>query len=165
MAVAATYARYGILVLPENPTFLVAYLALCGVLLYWLSRCTTLAMLALGKPRLPPLLQMLPLFLAFLNYATLWVDLEEKIYALPLAPLLSLIVSAAAGVEPATGGWLMGGWLWEALARGITPKPPNALSAPLALAATAAWIAALAAVSLILARKVKGVALEEFAPS
>lgn len=162
--VAATYARFGVLVLPENPALLVVYLALCGVLFYWFSRCTALAMTVLGKPRLP-LLQMLPLILSFLNYATLWVDLESKVYALPLAPLLSLIVSAASGIEPVTGGWLMGGWLWEALARGVAPKPQSALNAPLALASTAAWIAALAAASLALARRVKGVPLEELAPS
>lgn len=164
MVVAATYARYGILVLPENPVLLVAYLALCGILLYWLSRTVTLSMLALGKPRLP-LLQMLPLFLAFLNYATLWLDLGDRVYALPLAPLLSLIVSAACGIEPTTGGWLAGGRLWENLAQGVAPEPLNALSVPLALASTAAWITALTAVSLTLALKVKSVALEEFAPS
>ena len=164
MVVAATYARFGVIVLPESPALVVAYLALCGILLYWLSRAVALAMLALGKPRLP-LLQMLPLFLALLNYATLWLDLGDKVYALPLAPLLSLIVSAASGVEPATGGWLAEGWLWRSLARGVAPEPPNALSAPLALASTAAWALALAAVSLTLTRKVKGVALEEFAPS
>ncbi len=164
MVVAATYARFRVLALPENPPLLVAYLSLCGVLLYWLSRAVSLAMLALGKPRLP-LLQMVPLILAFLNYATLWVDLAERVYALPLAPLLSLIVSAASGIEPATGGWLVGGWLWEALARGAAPKPPNTLSAPLALATTAAWAAALAALSLALARRVKGVPLEELVPS
>ena len=162
--VAATYARFGILVLPQNPALVIAYLALSGFLLYWLSRAVTLAMIALGKPRLP-LLQMLPLFAAFLSYATLWLDLEDEIYALPLAPLLSLIVSAASGVEPATGGWLAGGWLWGSLARGVAPEPPHALSASLALASTAAWTAALAAVSLTLARKVRSVALEELAPS
>ena len=108
---------------------------------------------------------MVPLTLAFLSYATLWADPAERVYALPLAPLLSLIVSATSGVEPATGGWLVGGWLWEALARGATPKPPNTLSAPLALAITAAWAAALAALSLALARRVKGVPLEELVSS
>lgn len=164
MVVAATYSRFRVLALPEKPALVVVYLVLCGVLLYWFSRATTLAMLALGKPRLP-LLQMLPLILAFMNYAVLWVDLGDRVYALPLAPLLSLIVSAASGVEPATGGWLVGGWLWRNLARGVAPEPPNALSAPLALASTAAWTAAFAALSLALARRVRGVALEELAPS
>jgi len=70
MVVAATYTRFGVLVLPQNPALVVVYLVLSGFLFYWLSRAVTLAMIALGKPRLP-LLQMIPLFTAFLSYATL----------------------------------------------------------------------------------------------
>jgi hypothetical protein len=58
--------------------------------------------------------------------STLWVDLGERVYALLLAPLLSLIVSTTTGIKPATGGWL-GEWLWMALAQGKEPEPPNLL--------------------------------------
>lgn len=162
MVVAVTYARFNILVLPENPVLLVLYLILSGALLYWFSRFIALFMLALGKPRFQAL-NMLPLILTFLNYATLWVDLENRVYALPLAPLLSLIVSAAAGIEPATGGWLLGGWLWMALKQGEMPKPPSSLDTYSALMSTAAWIIVFAAASLSLTRRARGVTLEEFA--
>jgi hypothetical protein len=164
MVVAVNYARFGILVIPENSVLLVLYLVLCGILLYWFSRCIALAMLALGKPRLP-LLNMVPLILAFLNYATLWVDLENKVYALPLAPLLSLIVSAAAGIEPATGGWLNGNWLWMALARGEAPKPPCLLDAKLALLSTTVWASVFFVASLVLVRRARGVPVEELSTS
>jgi len=73
-------------------------------------------------------------------------------------------VSTTTGIKPATGGWL-GEWLWMALAQGKEPEPPNLLDMNMALASTAAWILIFAAASLALARRARGVAIEEFAES
>lgn len=150
-----SYLRFGVLTLPENPAALLAYLTLAGTLWYWISYLLSLAMIVFRKPR-SQLLSMVPLLIGFGIYATMWVDPGSSAYLIPIAPLVPLIVNAASGAKPLTGGWLI-----RQPRRGVgsleTVDPSSALLA------TAAWILSLATLSLLLLRRVTGVPVEEVA--
>lgn len=147
------FARFRILAPPENPLALLAYLVLAGVESYWIGQLLGVALLRARKA-LMSVLNFLPLLLGFSVYATLWLDPGDLVYALPLAPLASLAVSAASGVKAVRGSWF-GGWLW-----GYGEAPPE-LNHALALGSTVAWIVALALASLVLMKRVAGVKVEE----
>ena len=147
------YSRFSILLLPEKPVELFAYIVLAGVEWYWFSYFLCTAMLALRKPR-SQLLGMLPLMLGFSIYATLWLDPGEVVYALPVAPLAPLVVSSASGVDAAAGGWLSyQPWRGSSAITVVEPLP--------ALISTFAWILLLALASLLLAKRITGIPVEE----
>ena len=149
--IALTYLRFRLLVLPDNVLGLVACLALAGVEAYLIGVFVGLIMLA--TQRVTPILYFIPLLLGFIIYSSLWLDMGDAVYALPLAPLASMAASCAAGVKAVRGNWLEG---WT----GQGPPPPE-LNIGAALASTALMILALALANLALMRKITGKPLEE----
>lgn len=152
--ICLTYLRFEVVALPEKPLELLAYMLLAGFTWYWLSYLLSLVMLVLRKPRSQPL-GMIPLIVGFGIYSTLWLDPGSVVYVIPVAPLAPLIVSAASGVKPVTGGWFYA-QPWRGTGANVTTIEP-----PLALAATCAWVFLLALTSLLLMRRVSGVPVEE----
>ncbi|MEM0345487.1 MAG: hypothetical protein QW448_07140 [Thermofilaceae archaeon] len=147
------YLRFNILLFPEKPVELLAYIVLAGVEWYWLSYLLCTVMLALRKPR-SQLLNMLPMMIGFGIYATLWLDPGKLVYALPIAPLAPLVVSSASSIDPVAGGWIpYQPWRNPGAATVVEPLP--------ALISTFAWILSLALASLLLAKRVTGIPMEE----
>ncbi|MEM2791130.1 MAG: hypothetical protein QW075_04705, partial [Thermofilaceae archaeon] len=151
--VGLTYARFGILVLPDKLVEMIGYMLLAGALWYWLSYLLSEMLLVLRKPR-SQLMGMLPLMLGFGVYATLWLDPGNIAYLLPVAPLAPLIVSSATGTKPLAGGWIFH-QPWR------NPSSGTEIEPTLAIASTLAWILLLAVASFLLMRKVTGMPREE----
>lgn len=151
--VGLTYARFGVIALPEKPVEMIGYMLLAGALWYWLSYLLGETLLVLRKPR-SQFMGMLPLLLGFGIYATLWLDPGSTAYLIPVAPLAPLIVSSATGTKPLTGGWIFyQPWRNPGTATKIDPA--------LAVVSSLTWILLLAAGSLLLRRKITGMPREE----
>ncbi len=152
--VALTFARFKVIVVPDNPAAVLAEVILGGAILYWLGKLVALASLALGRARFQ-LLSMVPLFTGFVVYSSLWIDPGVYVYFIPLGPLPSLIISSSTGLKPATGGWLRDWRSWV--------NPSSVIDPALGFASLLVWVVLLVLASLALLKKARSAPIEEVA--
>ncbi len=150
--VGCTYFKWGVIPQVENPAAVFVDLVLSGVALYWLAYMLALVIIVTRRTRATSMMSFVPLILAFIAYAQLWIDLGSLVYVIPLSTIPALLIYHSTGAIPPTGAylwWLAGGELLQAV------------NLRLAAAALFAWIFIFAGISLILLRKSRGVPIEE----
>ncbi len=150
--IGCTYMKWGIIPHVENPAAVFVDLVLSGVALYWLAYMLALVLVVTRRTRALSMMSFVPLILAFIAYAQLWVDFGNLVYVIPLSTIPALLVYHSTGAIPPTGSylwWLGGGELLQAV------------NLKLAAVSLFAWIFIFAGVSLILLRKSRGVPIEE----
>ena len=150
--IGGTYAKWGVTPSVENPAGVFADLLLGGVALYWLSYMLALTIIVTRRTRALTMAGFIPLILAFVAYAQLWVDFGSLVYLVPLSTLPALTIYHSTGAIPPTGAYLK--WL-------MGVEMLQAVNLRVAAASLFAWIAVFAAASLALLRKSRGVPIEE----
>lgn len=149
---AGSYARWGVLPRIENPIGVFVDLVLAGVAMYWLAYAVALSIVVTRRTGAMSMASFVPLILAFIAYAELWVDFGWLVYVVPLCTIPALLVYHSTGAIPPTGAYLK--WL-------STRELMPAVDLRLAALSLFAWIAVFAASSLALLRRSRGVPLEE----
>jgi len=149
---ALSYARWGTLVVPENPVGVLADLVLAGIILYWIAYDIAMALIVARRVRGVSGGSMLSLIVGFIVYAQLWVSFGKAAYAVPLAPVPALLMYHSLGTYPPIGAYLL--WLTGA-------GKVEAIDLRLAALSSILWVAALALIAVVLTRKGGAVSVEE----
>ncbi len=147
-----SYFKWNVYPRIENPFGVIVDLILAGVLLYWLSYTLALGVIVLRRVRAISMVSYIPLILAFVAYAQLWIELKSLIYIIPLVQLPALIMYHATGAIPPTGCYLK----WLVSSSLLTP-----VNLRLAAVSLFIWIAIFILASLLLIRRSRGIAIEE----
>jgi len=150
---AGAYVRWGLTPHVENPVGVFVDLMLGGIALYWLSYALALVIIITKRVRATTMASFLPLILAFIVYAQLWVNFGDLVYVIPLSTMPSLLVYHSTGAIPPTGAYFK--WLSGA-------GKLQAVDLRLAAISLCAWTILFAATSFVLLRKSRGIPVEEF---
>jgi len=145
--VAAFSWRFNVTILPNSMPGIAASTLLGALLTYLLGLLVGLALVVFRAPRSASFAAYLPLMLGFISYSALWVDFGKATYLLPYNCLTALCYYFYSGFTPLTGAYVMSGG--------------SLVSVRLAAASLIAYIALLAAVDVVLLRKIYGVGVEE----
>ncbi|MHC1627233.1 MAG: hypothetical protein ACXQTI_00155 [Candidatus Nezhaarchaeales archaeon] len=149
---AATYAKWGIVPILDNPLGVLIDLIISGIALYWFAYALALTIIVTRRTRAISMISFVPLIIAFIAYSQLWVDFGSLIYVIPLSTIPSLLMYHATGIVPPTGSYLT--WLSGS-------KPLMPVNLRLAAISLFIWIIIFLTVSLVMLRKSRGIPLEE----
>lgn len=147
-----SYARWGVLVVPNNLVGVFADLLLAGIILYWLAYDIAMALIVARRVRGVSGGSMTTLLVGFIVYAQLWISFGGLVYLIPLAPLPALLMYHSLGVYPPVGAYLI--WL---TGKGMV----GTINLRLAALSSIGWAIALAAIAVLLTRKGGAVSVEE----
>jgi len=140
--------KFGMLILPQNATGLIATSLLSAIFLYAFSAFLSLLLVVLKAPKSASFISFVPLILSFLAYGSLWVDFKILAYISPLNCITALCYHFFSGKQPVTGAFLM-------LNKG------DFMDVSFLASSLIAWTISLFILVVVLLRKIKGIGIEE----
>lgn len=148
----AAYVKYSVLPLPKQPILLFVVLVVGGILMYYISQTLSYLIIVSKLSRAVSALANIPLILAFITYANMWVDPGSLIaHIYPINCFLSLMIYSYSETIPPSGNYIE----WWVRGKG------NLVDIGLSAISLIIWILILFITSMLLMRKVRGVPVEE----
>jgi energy-coupling factor transporter ATP-binding protein EcfA2 len=157
-SILLSWHKFGLLVTPQNPLWLIAILLMFGLFFYLLSTVMTrLILVFAGTKTLQTTLTMTPLAMSFIPYATLFTEAPKLLaYAYPPVALQALAAEVASGVRMPLTGIIP-------LLREIAASKhiEYYVDVTATLVSYLVWVAGLALIAVLLSKRIKAVHPEE----